>query len=325
VTRRRALVSGAILALALVITSIGGAVSSPPPTPVGLTTPDVAYTQNFDTLSSTVTSNVLPPGWQLSEAGTSAANDGSYAVGTGSGTGGNTYSFGATGSSDRALGGLLSGTLNPTFGAAFTNSTGGTITSLDVAYTGEEWRLGAISRVDRIDFQYSVNATDLTTGTWTDVDALDFQTPFTTTAGAVDGNSAAARTAKAGTIAGLAIPSGQTFWIRWNDSDVSGSDDGLAVDDFSLTPHTGIPNALPSITCGSTITTQQGTPASRQISASDSDGTVTSISIDSVTPASGAGSFTRSDFVPAASVGGTATATLNVDGSLATGSYTVTL
>ena len=162
-TRRRALVSGAILALALVITGIGAATSSPPPSPVSLTTPDVTYTQNFDTLSSTVTSNVLPAGWQLSEAGTSAANDGSYAVGTGSGTGGNTYSFGTTGSTDRALGGLLSGTLNPTFGAAFTNGTGATVTSLDVAYTGEEWRLGAAGRVDRIDFQYSLNATDSVT------------------------------------------------------------------------------------------------------------------------------------------------------------------
>ena len=189
-TRRRALVSGAILALALAITGIGAATSSPPPSPVALTTPDVAYTQNFDALASTGTSNVLPPGWQLSEAGTSATNDGSYAAGTGSGTGGNTYSFGARQHRARA-GGLLSGTLNPTFGAAFTNSTGATITSLDVAYTGEEWRLGAASRADRIDFQYSVNATDLTSGTWTDVDALDFQTPFATTVGAVDGNSAA--------------------------------------------------------------------------------------------------------------------------------------
>jgi len=326
VTRRRALVSGVTLALALVITGIGAAVSSPAPTPVGLTTPDVAYTQNFDTLASTGTSNVLPAGWQLSEAGTSTTNDGSYAAGTGSGTGGNTYSFGATGSTERALGGLLSGTLNPTFGAAFTNSTGATITSLDVAYTGEEWRLGAASRVDRIDFQYSVNATDLTTGTWTDVDALDFQTPFTTTVGAVDGNSAANRTAKSSTIAGLAIPVGQTFWIRWNDSDVTpGADDGLAVDDFSLTPHAGVVNALPSITCGSTLTTQQGTPTSRQISASDTDGTVNSITIDSVTPASGAGSFSISSLVPAPSAGGTATAALNVDGSLATGSYTATL
>ena len=174
-TRRRALVSGAILALALVITSIGGAVSSPPTAPVGLAAADVAYTQNFDTLASTGSSNVLPTGWSLSEAGTSAANDGKYTAGTGSGTGGDTYSFGAASSTERALGTLLSGTLTPTIGAAFTNNTGGTITGVDVAYAGEQWRLGATGRADRLDFQYSLNATDLTTGTWTDVDPLDYQ------------------------------------------------------------------------------------------------------------------------------------------------------
>ena len=113
-------------------------------------------------------------------------------------------------------------------------------------------------------------------------------------------NGNANRTAVSATIAGLAIPAGQTFWIRWNDFNAAGSDDGLAVDDFSLTPHTGVVNAQPTITCGSALTTEQGTPVSRQISASDTDGTVTSISVDSVTPASGAGSFSISNLVPAA-------------------------
>ena len=54
------------------------------------------------------------------------------------------------------------------------------ITSLDVAYTGEQWRLGTAGRPDRLDFQYSLDATSLTTGTWTDVDALDYSTTDTT-------------------------------------------------------------------------------------------------------------------------------------------------
>src|SRR6185436_1444018 len=100
-------------------------------------------------------------------------------AGTGSGNTGDTYSFGATSNAERALGGLQSGSLNPTIGAAFTNNTGGTITSLAIDYTGEQWRLGATGRADRIDFQYSVNATSLTTGTWTDVNNLDFTGPIT--------------------------------------------------------------------------------------------------------------------------------------------------
>ena len=47
---------------------------------------------------------------------------------------------------------------------------GGTITSLDIAYTGEQWRNGntAAARDDRLDFQYSTDATSLTTGAWTE-------------------------------------------------------------------------------------------------------------------------------------------------------------
>src|SRR4029077_352651 len=83
------------------------------------------------------------------------------------------------------------------------------------------------------------NATDLTTGTYTDVDTLDFTTPDTTTTGAKNGNAAAERTAISATIPSLNIPNGATFFIRWSDLDATGADDGLAIDDFSLTPNVG--------------------------------------------------------------------------------------
>ena len=81
-----------------------------------------------------------------------------------------------------------------------------------------------------------MDATDLTTGSWTDVPALQFVTPDTATAGAKSGNAAAERGAIASTIAPVAIANGATFWIRWIDSDASSADDGLAIDDFALTP-----------------------------------------------------------------------------------------
>ncbi len=146
------------------------------------------------------------------------------------------YSYGAAASTDRALGQLRSGTLIPIFGAAFTNNTGSTITNLAISYTGEEWRLGTAARADRLDFQYSTNATDLVTGTYVDVDALDFSTPNQTTAGAKDGNVTGNRTLISWTITGLSIAPGATFWIRFNDIDATGADDGLAIDDFSITP-----------------------------------------------------------------------------------------
>ena len=200
-----------------------------------LTAPGVPYTQTFDTLASAGTSSVVPPGWALLESGTNA--NGSYTAGTGSGNAGDTYSFGAAGASERALGSLQSGALVPLFGAVFTNDTGVTITAITIAYTGEQWRLGTTARTDRLDFQYSVSATSLASGTWTDVDALDFTTLDTGAVGARDGNAAGTRALIGTTITGLDIPAGATFWIRWTDFNASGADDGLAVDDFSLTPN----------------------------------------------------------------------------------------
>ncbi|HUJ13808.1 MAG TPA: DNA/RNA non-specific endonuclease [Thermoanaerobaculia bacterium] len=191
------------------------------------------YTQNFDSLASSGTSGSVPGGWAFAETGTNA--NALYTAGTGSSNAGDTYSFGSTGSTDRAFGTLLSGSLTPTIGACFTNNTGTTLTSLNVAYTGEQWRLGTSGRADRLDFQYSTSATSLTTGTWTDVDALDFSSPNITAAvGALDGNASGNRSAISSTISALAIPDGATFWIRWSDFNASGADDGLGVDDFSL-------------------------------------------------------------------------------------------
>src|SRR6185312_7359910 len=127
-----------------------------------------AYTQNFDTTTAAV-----PAGWLFSEAGTNANT--AFSSGTGSSNAGDTYFLGAAG--EWAFGGLQSGSLIPTVGVAFTNNSGGTITSLTVSYSGETWRVGAASRSDRLDFQYSLDATSLTTGTWTDFDALDYANP----------------------------------------------------------------------------------------------------------------------------------------------------
>jgi predicted extracellular nuclease len=206
---------------------------------VSLTTLGAAATENFDTLSNTAgstTNTALPTGWYITETGGGARDNEQYAVDTGGSTTGDTYSYGAAAATDRALGGLRSGTLIPVFGAKFTNSTGSTITSLNVAYNGEEWRLGTAARTDQISFEISTNATDLSTGTYTGVAALNFVTPDTATTGAKNGNAAADRTALSTTISSLSIPNGASFFIRWTDVDATGADDGLAVDDFSITP-----------------------------------------------------------------------------------------
>ncbi len=222
---------------------------------ISLTTLDAAIpTETFDTLSNTAgstTNTALPAGWYITEGGGGARDNEQYAVDTGSSTTGDIYSYGAAAATDRALGELRSGTLIPLFGAKFTNNTGATITSLDVSYTGEQWRFGGVHSTvaDRLDFQYSTNATDLSTGTYLDANALDFNPPVTAgTAGALDGNAAANRTAISSTITGLSIPNGATVFIRLNDVDATGADDGLAIDNFSVTPHGGVATPTPTPT-----------------------------------------------------------------------------
>lgn len=205
----------------------------PPFAPISLTG---TYTQNFDELANAGTTNHLSlTGWMMNETGGSARDNDQYAFDNGGSNTGDTYSYGAASSSERALGSLQSGSLIPTFGSAYTNNTGMTINKLRVTYTGEQWRLGATGRNDRFDFQYSTDATTVTNGTWTDVDQLDFIAPNSTgSTGARVGNDAENRVLVSFDISGLSIAHGATFFIRWNDQNASGSDDGLAIDDLAV-------------------------------------------------------------------------------------------
>lgn len=238
------------ISLALIALALSSLLSSAASAAVAisLTTLGSTYSQNFNTLATTGTANVIPmtgplAGWALTESGGGTRDDEKYAADDGGSGTGDTFSYGTGTATDRALGGLQSSSLIPIFGALFTNSTGATITSLDIAYVGEEWRLGTASRTDSIVFEYRTGADGspsadvglgLTAGTWTGVTALNFSTPVTATTGAKDGNALANRTALSSTISSLSIPDGSSFWIRWTDTNATGADDGLAVDDFTL-------------------------------------------------------------------------------------------
>ena len=204
------------------------------------------YSQDFNNLSATAAPssaiaggslanvNTSMNGWFFSESGTSSNT--SYTATNGSSASGDTFSLGASSTTDRALGGLQSGSLIPTYGFYFTNNTGSTVTSLQISYTGEQWRLGNSGRNDRLDFQYSTDATSMITGTWIDVDVLDFIAPISTGAvGALDGNLSTNRILISNTISGLSIANGSKVFIRWNDFNATGADDALGIDDFSIT------------------------------------------------------------------------------------------
>ena len=189
------------------------------------------YLQNFDTLNSSGKSKTLPTGWAV------FTQDNQINADDGNATQAGAYSYGNIGISDRALGMLIGKGNNPQFfGADFQNAGHGPITQLNISYTGEEWRLGmAGGSPNQLQFQYSLNAGSLNSGTWINVPSLSFMTPNTAGVGAHNGNLAANQVPVSGTISFLNIPTGGTFWIRWQEV-VNGTSagDGLAVDNFSL-------------------------------------------------------------------------------------------
>jgi hypothetical protein len=196
------------------------------------------YTQGFNdgTLDylGTDFSGKLPSGWQIWEVGTGA--DGLYKPDNGSDAYNNTFSYGTSGSPERALGMLRGSSIYGAIGLCVRNDTGSTITTLAISYVGEQWRLGNANRPDYLNFEYSFTATSVGAGTWTPVSALSCASPNTTAAlGPLNGNLAANQRLVTGELSGLSFEPGKTLWLRWLDFNASGIDDGLAVDDFSLT------------------------------------------------------------------------------------------
>ncbi|HEY5710743.1 MAG TPA: Calx-beta domain-containing protein, partial [Allosphingosinicella sp.] len=299
------------------------------PNLVSLTTLGGAYTQDFNALASTgTTGSSLPTDWTFSETGGAAPT--TYGVGTGSSNTGDTWSYGVAGVNpvtDRAFGSLGSGTITQVLiGTSFTNNTGAQINSLAISYFGEQWRMGSNVTQQKLDFQISFDATSLTTGTWTDVNALDFLSIVNSAAAAsaLDGNAAANRISISSTITSLTIANGATFWIRWVDVNDAGNDHGLAIDDFSLTPTgaAGSPGTL-SIDDVSHVEGNSGATA-YTFTVSRTGGSTGAVSADYEVFSPGTSGFVNAlDFVPGSVFLGTVnfadgqlsqTITLNIQG-----------
>jgi hypothetical protein len=228
------------------------------------------YTNNFDGLPTDVTNafqtitgtgpfyftgNVTGvtnmDGWQLSNPGGSSANtefrsqDGSL----GSSSGRGVISFGANGSTNRALGTLATSNQVNDFGMVLVNNSTTTFTQFTLSYTGEVWRIGDATPPDALTFAYGPGAgiNDLAPDDPTTLDAnLDFHGDSTSNyatvkptvpAGggiAVDGTNAINQTAVSDTVTGISWAPGQTFILRWLGENNTGQDDGLAIDNLSF-------------------------------------------------------------------------------------------
>jgi len=222
-----------------------------------------SYSQDFDGLANTGSgitwTNGSSPlaGWYLFRIPSPGTAITTYTAGTGSSTAGSFYSFGPSGSTDRALGGLgsggtyfgspSSGNIGGWMALALTNATANTINSIDVAFDGEQWRNGGNATDQTMVLEYGLGADFSSVSVWTQPgNDFNFTSPLaTTTAGAVDGNTAGKQTGLGGTLSNLYWEPGETLWIRWVERNDAGNDHGLAIDDFSVSiPGADVPPTI---------------------------------------------------------------------------------
>lgn len=234
------------LTLATLSAYIGSlALSAPATAQIIIDATSLSYLQDFNTLDTlSVNSSNLPPDWQIFEYGTSSAVNNEYKGNSGTSTTGDVYSYGSSGSTDRALGSLGTSGNKAFYGATFQNNTGVTITSIAVHYRGEQWRRGTSSS-DTLLFRYSYtanNISDTLSSKWTIYNNLSLTTIYsgTPTNTALDGNATGKYITISDTLQ-VNIPPGDSFLIEWQDKDAAGSDEGLAIDDLSLTFITNLP------------------------------------------------------------------------------------
>jgi hypothetical protein len=196
------------------------------------------YFQNFDSLAPTGTAwswndnlpTALMQGWY--------SNQISYDADDGTNGSSGLYSYGNGSSTERALGSVaLPGALIR-YGIRLNNASGGTFSALNLDYIGEQWRSGSANFTDKLIFEYSTNATNLSSGTWISLTALDFNSPNNLGTGVLNGNAPANQAFHSGTMSGLTWLNGTDMWVRWTHVG-NPSRDALALDTMHL-------NAVPA-------------------------------------------------------------------------------
>ncbi len=254
-----------------------------------------AYSQKFDSLSTTSATASLPTDFRVDRP-TTARTVGSYASASTATTqiGGASlsttasngiYNFGSgtnTSGADRAVGFLSSGsgTTSGNLYAALANNSGGSLSGLKISYDVEKYRNGTNTQGFRIQMFYSTDGT-----TWTSA-GLDFLTAFPADTGTNSGFATAPGTTVSVTdkTLTLAIPVAASattpnLYLAWNYSVTSGTTvtnaQALAIDNISILGVASVPTPTFSVSPSSyTLSGLSGGPvATEAIALKTSSGT----------------------------------------------------
>jgi hypothetical protein len=175
------------------------------------------------------------PGWTAINATDGATL--TMAVTDGNANTGNVYNVGALGDEERAFGTLADASVTPALGAVFQNNTGSTVSKVSIQTKMEQWRQsGNASINESVAFYYSLDATSLSTGTWTAVTALNLNEKLTSAISnsAANGNLAANYTFPIQSIITVNWANGANLWIKWVDTNDDGANGMYAIDNFTI-------------------------------------------------------------------------------------------
>ncbi len=218
-------------------------------------TPGSLYGNTFDGLATSAgpnswTNDFSPyQGWHLFN--NVGAGITTYSGGTGSSATGNFWSYGTT--SERALGGLgssgayfgspASGAVAGYIAVKFTNATGVTLDQLSIGFDGEQWRNGGNTSAQTMVLEYGFGSSFTGVGTWIAPGGNFNWTSVvnTATAAAVNGNAAGLVAGRGGVLTSVPWANGQSLWIRWIERNDVGNDHGLAIDRFSFSAISSVP------------------------------------------------------------------------------------
>ena len=222
---------------------------------ISITTAGSAYTQNFDALAASVfpsptsvwTNDSTLPGWSLFQRTGNGTASTTYNADNGGSNTGSFYSYGTTGSTERALGATgaggayfgspASGGIAGWMAVSFSNGTGGSLDGFQVSWDGEQWRNGGNASAQTMVFEYGFGDNFTGVSSWF-APGLNFNfasVANSTTAAAVEGNTTGLAAGRGGSVSSLSWAVTDTLWLRWVEKNDAGNDHGLAIDNFSFT------------------------------------------------------------------------------------------
>jgi hypothetical protein len=202
-----------------------------------------SYQQNFDILG---TDTSWIQGWNGVNTAASPATPLTLGITTGTTTSGGLYNVGSAGDGDRALGSLAGGTVIPRFGVQFQNTSGAAFTDVQLGGVMEQWRSGTSATANEIlTFEYSFDAQDIddAAATWHSLSGMDLleRLTETTTGAAVNGNLPENQSLLSGTIEDAQWLDQGLLTLRWTDFNDTGSDGLYALDNFTLSGMSVVP------------------------------------------------------------------------------------